>query len=87
MLSLASAERGPNRDGTMAEKKKIWEKKNPKSKSKSSTPAEKASAKKRAKEQGRSKPSLVDNINAQKTSSSKGGGKKKKKKKKSGAKS
>ena len=59
-----------------------WE--DPKSKSKSSTPAEKASAKKRAKKQGRSKPSLVDNINAQKTSLSKGGSKKKKK---SGAKS
>ena len=59
----------------MAEKK-IWEKKNPKSKSKKSTSAEKASATKRAKKQGRSKPSLVDNINAQKTSLSKGGGKK-----------
>ena len=67
----------------MAEKK-IWEKKNPKSKSRSSTPAEKASAKKRAKKQGRSKPSLVDNVNAQKGSKSEGGGKKKKK---SGAKS
>ena len=40
--------------------------------------------KKRAKKQGRSKPSLVDNINAQKGSKSEGGGKKKKK---SGAKS
>lgn len=68
----------------MAEKK-IWEKKNPKSKSKKSTSAEKASATKRAKKHGRSKPSLVDNINAQKVSKSKGGGKKNKKK--SGAKS
>ncbi|HZA71875.1 MAG TPA: hypothetical protein VE476_03090 [Propionibacteriaceae bacterium] len=55
----------------MAEKK-IWDKKNPKTKSKKSTPSEKASAKKRAKKQGRSKPSLVDNINAQKHTGSKG---------------
>ena len=55
----------------MAEKK-IWDKKNPKTKSKKSTPSEKASANKRAKKQGRSKPSLVDNINAQKHTGSKG---------------
>ncbi len=55
----------------MAEKKKIWDKKNPKSTSKKSTPSERASAKKRAKKQGRSRPSLVDNINAQKHTTSK----------------
>ena len=41
-------------------------------KSKKSTPSEKASAKKRAKSRAGAKPSLVDNINAQKHTRSEG---------------
>ena len=46
--------------------KPIWEKDNPKQRSTKLTPAQQTAAKRQAKEHGRSKPSLVDNINAQK---------------------
>jgi hypothetical protein len=52
-------------------KKPIWEKQNPKAKSTPLTPAQKAKAKRAAKQHGRSQPSLVDNINAQKSSKKK----------------
>ena len=42
-------------------KKAFWDKKNPKKTSKKLTPAQKASAKKRAKAAGRPYPNLVDN--------------------------
>ena len=42
-------------------KKQFWDKKNPKKKSKSLTPAQKTAAKKRAKAAGRPYPNLVDN--------------------------
>jgi hypothetical protein len=57
-------------------KQAIWEKKNPKKKSTPLTKKQKAKAKRTAKKHGRSTPSLVDNINAQKST------KKKKSKKK-----
>jgi hypothetical protein len=44
----------------------VWEKENPKARHQKMTPKQKAKAKKAAKRQGRSTPSLVDNINAQK---------------------
>jgi hypothetical protein len=59
-------------------KKKIWEKPNPKSTSKKMTSSEKTAATKTAREKGRSKPSLVDNINAQKTGGTKKGSTRKK---------
>lgn len=46
--------------------KPVWEKPNPKQKSKKLTPKQKASAKAKAKAAGRPYPSLVDNINAAK---------------------
>lgn len=46
--------------------KKVWEKPNPKGKSKSLTPSQKASAKAKAKTAGRPYPNLVDNMNAAK---------------------
>lgn len=46
--------------------KPIWEKPNPKAKSKKLTPKKKAAAKAMAKAAGRSYPSLVDKINAAK---------------------
>ena len=52
-------------------KKPIWEKKNPKKKSKPLTEQQRAKAKRAAKRHGRSTPSLVDNINAQKSSKKK----------------
>lgn len=67
--------------------KPIWEKKNPKRSSQTMTASEKASAKKAAKEQGRSSPSLVDNINAEKRSTSSKSKSSKKKKSKSKKKS
>lgn len=45
-------------------KKKIWDKPNPKSKSKPLTPAQKAAAKARAKKAGRPYPNLIDNMAA-----------------------
>jgi hypothetical protein len=42
-------------------KKQFWDKKNPKKKSKTLTPAQKTAAKKRAKAAGRPYPNLVDN--------------------------
>ncbi len=42
-------------------KKAFWDKKNPKKTSKKLTPAQKATAKKRAKAAGRPYPNLVDN--------------------------
>ena len=54
--------------------KQIWEKKNPKQKSKKLSPSQKSDAKQQAKQHGRSTPSLVDNINASK---GRAGGKKK----------
>ena len=42
-------------------KKAFWDKKNPKTKSKSLTPAQKTAAKARAKAAGRPYPNLVDN--------------------------
>lgn len=64
-------------------KQDVWEKDNPKRKSTKMTAGQKDKAKKAAKSEGRSKPSLVDNINAMKGKQTKGsgGGKKKKKKK------
>ena len=41
--------------------KPIWEKKNPKKKSKKLTPSQKAQAKARAKKAGRKYPNMVDN--------------------------
>ena len=41
--------------------KAFWDKKNPKKKSKSLTPAQKSAAKARAKKAGRKYPNLVDN--------------------------
>ncbi len=46
--------------------KPIWEKKNPKRKSRKMSAVEKTEAKRQARKHGRSKPSLVDNINASK---------------------
>jgi hypothetical protein len=51
--------------------KKVWEKKNPKKQSTPLTPKQKAKAKRSAEKHGRSQPSLVDNINAQKSSTKK----------------
>lgn len=42
-------------------KKEFWDSKNPKSKSKKLTPAQKSAAKARAKAAGRKYPNLVDN--------------------------
>ncbi len=44
--------------------KKVWETKNPSSKSKKLTPRQKASAKAMAKKSGRPYPNLVDNMRA-----------------------
>jgi hypothetical protein len=52
-------------------KKKIWEKKNPERKRKHLTPKQKAEAERSAKQGGRSTPSLVDNINARKSTKKK----------------
>ncbi len=43
-------------------KKQVWDKPNPKAKSKALTPAQKARAKARAKAAGRKYPNLVDNM-------------------------
>jgi len=43
-------------------KKQVWDKPNPKAKSKALTPAQKASAKARAKAAGRPYPNLIDNM-------------------------
>ena len=53
-------------DKKKAGTKKIWEHKNPKKRRKSLTDKQRAKAKRRASKHGRSKPSLVDNINAAK---------------------
>ena len=45
-------------------KKKVWDKPNPKIKSKALTPAQKAEAKARAKKAGRPYPNLIDNMAA-----------------------
>jgi hypothetical protein len=45
-------------------KKPVWEKPNPKGKSKPLTPDQKAAAKRSAKKAGRTYPNLVDNMNA-----------------------
>ena len=71
------------KDPAKKAKKAVWEGENPKSSSKKMSKGEKADATKRAKAGGRSKPSLVDNINAQKSSKKQP---KKKKKKASGGK-
>lgn len=47
-------------------KKPVWDKPNPKGKSKSLTDAQKAKAKAAAKKAGRPYPNLVDNMNAAK---------------------
>ena len=52
-------------------KQQVWEKPNPKKKSTPLTPEQRAKAKRAAKKHGRSKPSLVDNINAKKSSKKK----------------
>jgi hypothetical protein len=52
-------------------KRPIWEKKNPKKRSTPLTKKQRAKAKRAAKRHGRSTPSLVDNINAQKSSNKK----------------
>jgi len=51
-------------------KQPIWKKDNPKSKSEEMTSDQKAKAKRAAKAHGRSQPSLVENINAQKSAKS-----------------
>lgn len=43
-------------------KKQVWDKPNPKKKSKALTPAQKAAAKARAKKAGRPYPNLIDNM-------------------------
>ena len=43
-------------------KKQVWDKPNPKAKSKALTPAQKAKAKARAKAAGRPYPNLIDNM-------------------------
>ena len=48
----------------MASKKPVWEKPNPKKKSKPLSPAQKAKAKAAAKKAGRKYPNLVDNMRA-----------------------
>jgi hypothetical protein len=48
----------------MKNEKPFWEKKNPKTKSKTLTPAQKAAAKARAKAVGRPYPNLIDNAAA-----------------------
>jgi hypothetical protein len=48
-------------------KKAFWDTKNPKEKSKTLTPTQKASAKARAKAAGRPYPNLVDNAAAKRT--------------------
>jgi hypothetical protein len=45
-------------------KKQVWDKPNPKKKSKALTPAQKAAAKARAKKAGRPYPNLIDNMAA-----------------------
>lgn len=45
-------------------KKQVWDKPNPKKKSKSLTPGQKASAKASAKKAGRPYPNLIDNMAA-----------------------
>jgi len=52
-----------------ASKKPVWERPAPKGPSKKLTPAQKASAKTRAKKAGRKYPNLVDNMNAAKKKS------------------
>jgi hypothetical protein len=51
----------------MKKKVAFWDKKNPKAKSKTLTPAQKAAAKAKAKASGRPYPNLVDNAAAKKT--------------------
>ena len=48
----------------MSTHKKVWEKPNPKEKSKKLTPAQKATAKAKAKKAGRPYPNLIDNMQA-----------------------
>jgi hypothetical protein len=48
----------------MKNEKPFWEKKNPKTKSKTLTPAQKTAAKARAKAAGRPYPNLIDNAAA-----------------------
>jgi hypothetical protein len=45
-------------------KKQVWDKPNPKKKSKPLTPAQKSAAKARAKKAGRPYPNLIDNMAA-----------------------
>ena len=45
-------------------KKQVWDKPNPKMKSKTLTPSQKAAAKARAKKAGRPYPNLIDNMAA-----------------------
>jgi hypothetical protein len=53
-------------EGFAMAKKEVWERPNPKAKSKPLTKAGKASAKAAAKKAGRSYPNLVDNMRAAK---------------------
>ncbi len=50
----------------MADKKPVWDQKNPKAKSKKLGPKAKASAKAMAKAAGRTYPNLIDNMRAAK---------------------
>lgn len=50
----------------MAAKKEVWDKENPKNKSKKLTPKKKAAAKASAKAAGRPYPNLIDNMKAAK---------------------
>ena len=62
------AKQHPTKSGS---KQKIWEKRNPKQQSTPLTPKQKAKAKRSAQEHGRSTPSLVENINVQKSTKKK----------------
>lgn len=65
-MARDDSEKGKKRKKSEKSKKKIWDRKNPRSKSKKMTVGQKRKARKAAKSQGRDTPSLVDNINAQK---------------------
>lgn len=65
---MPGGKRKPRRDDTdfteYAKGGAVWEKPNPKKKSKALTPAKKASAKAMAKAAGRPYPNLIDNMRA-----------------------
>ena len=68
MAATKASEQQAGKKKSGEKKKAIWEKENPRSRHQTMTAKEKAKAEKAAKQQGRSKPGLVDNINAEKDS-------------------